>query len=332
MTQGSVLVTGATGFIGSHIVRLLLESGVDRVVATNFSGCAGRLHDVLDKVELAQADVSNFSSVLRLIAACRPKTIYHLGALSPSTCDAHPEGGIQANAVGTFHVLEAARLFGVQQVVFAGSIRIFSPADPSDPVLNDYSLTRPDTVYSTAKLFSENIGLVYRRQYGLDYRGLRLPGVVGPGETAHGVLAYFGNIIEEALKEIPCAISVAPYTRIPVMHVKDAARAFIELAQAPAAQIRTVSYIVLGPTPSPTAQELVDAVKIRVPNAKIVFKVHKRIQEIIDAVFARRFDDRYARIEWGWKHQYELAGIVDDSLAELKQRPSSINNPSPAHS
>lgn len=314
MNESGVLVTGATGFIGSHLVRALLESGEKRVLASNVSGSARNLEDLPGVVEIVRADIGTFSNVLRLIETHRPRTVYHIGAMLAPACDADPETGIRVNALGTYHILEAARLFGVQQVIFAGSMSVFSSLNSNDPVLEDYSLTRPDTVYGAAKLFSENIGLFYRRQYGLDYRGLRLPNIIGPGTSTHGYLEYFNKTIEESARGKPYSVYVAPHIRIPVMHVRDAVRAFIELAAAPKEQIKTVNYIVLGPSPSPSAKELVGAVRARIPSARLDFQINEPVSQLIDSVTGLPFGDRYARTEWGWKHRYDLDEIIASFL------------------
>jgi nucleoside-diphosphate-sugar epimerase len=132
--------------------------------------------------------------------------------LAPA-CDADPEAGIRANALGTYHILESARLFGVQQVIFASSMSVFTGIYGSEPILNDFSVTSPDFIYGAAKLFSENIGLFYKRQYGFDYRGLRLPNIIGPGTQTHGYLEYFNKTIEESTKGHPYSIYVAPHIR-----------------------------------------------------------------------------------------------------------------------
>jgi UDP-glucose 4-epimerase len=175
--------------------------------------------------------------------------------LAPA-CDSNPEAGIRANAVGTYHVLEAARLLGVRQVIFASSMSVFSSAYGETESVDDFSATRPETIYGAAKLFSENLGLCYRRLHGLDFRGLRLPNINGPGATTHGYLEYFNKAIEESVAGRAYTIYVEPDVRIPVLHVSDAVRAFVELADAPQEVIRTVNYTILGPTPSPTAQQL----------------------------------------------------------------------------
>jgi threonine 3-dehydrogenase len=305
----AALVTGGTGFIGSHLVRLLLERDVGKVVVSGATGNPGSLADLRDRVTIERSDIGLFSDVLRLVEKHRPQTIFHIGAMLGPACDDDPEAGIRANALGTYHVLEAARLFGVRQVVFASSLSVFGASTAS--IVDDDATTRPNGIYAASKLFSENLGLTYRRLYGFDFRGLRLSNVNGPGAKTHGYLEYFSKAIKESVAGQPYSIYVEPHVRIPIMHIADAARAFYELSQAPEASIKTVNYVVLGPRPAPTAQELVDAVKQEVPGARLDFKVNPQVSRFIDAVGGSNFDDRYARSEWGWKHTFDLPEIID---------------------
>ena len=311
----TTLVTGGTGFIGSHLVRLLLAKGVGKVVVNSVSGNARSLADVRERLEFERGDVGIFTDVLRIVQKHQPRTIFHIGAMLAPACDESPEAGIRANGLGTYHVLEAARSFGVSQVIFASSLSVFAGASAAGALVNDDSRTRPDTVYAAAKLFSENLGLCYRRLYGLDFRGIRLPNVNGPGATTHGYLEYFNKAIEESVRGRPYSIYVEPHVRIPILHIADAARAFYELSTAPADSIRTVNYTILGPTPAPTAQDLVSAVTGRIARAKLNFAVNPQISELVDAVGGQSFDDHHARSEWGWRHQFDLARIVDSFIA-----------------
>jgi threonine 3-dehydrogenase len=267
------------------------------------SGSSRHLENVRDQVEIARADIGCFSDVLRLVETHRPGPLYHVGAMLAPTCDDNPAAGMQANAMGTYHILEAARLFGVRQVIFASSMSVCSGAYSTEPVIHDFSVTRPDFVYGAAKLFSENMGLFYKRKDGLDYRGIRLPNVIGPGAETHGYLEYFNKTIEESAHGRPYTVYVGPQTRIPVIHVQDAAHAFLELATAPLAQIKTTNYIILGPTPSPTHEELVACVRASIPGAKIDYQIDEPIQKLIDSVSAKPYEDVFARKEWGWKQQ-----------------------------
>lgn len=126
-----------------------------------------------------------------------------------------------------------------------------------------------------------------------------------------GYLEYFNKAIEESMAGRPYSIYVEPHVRIPILHVADAARAFYERSQAPATSIRTVNYAVLGPRPAPTAQELVDAVKEAVPEARVDFKVNREVSRLVEVIGGLNFDDRYARTEWGWKHQFDLTRIIE---------------------
>ncbi len=316
MKDATILVTGATGFIGSHLVRQLLAKGA-KVIASNVSGSSRHLENVRNQVKMARADIGCFTDVLRLVKEHKPGTIYHIGAMLAPACDDHPATGIQANAIGTYHILEAARLFGVRQVIFASSMSVLSGAFSTEPVLHDFSVTRPDFVYGLAKLFSENMGLFYKRKYELDYRGIRLPNVIGPGAETHGYLEYFNKTIEESVHGRPYTVYVRPQTSIPVIHVEDAARAFIELATAPLAQIKTANYIILGPTPSPTHGDLVACVRAKIPGAKITYQIDEPVQKLIDSVTAKAYEDACARKEWGWKEHYSLANMVDSFLEEV---------------
>jgi threonine 3-dehydrogenase len=320
MEETKVLVTGATGFIGSHLVRLMLAKGDIKVVASNMSGSKRNLEDVQDHVEFVRADISNFTSVLRMVEKTRPEKIYHIGAMLAPACDADPEAGIHANALGTYYILEAARLFGVKQVIFASSISIFSGAYSSEPIMNDFSVTRPDFIYGASKLFSENIGLFYKRQYGFDYRGLRLPNIIGPGTQTHGYLEYFNKTIEESARGNQYSLYVAPRVKIPIMYIHDAARAFFELAEAHSDRIKTVNYIVLGPTPLPTADELVQTVRTKIPGARLDFQVNKEVTDLIETVVARPYEDTYAKQEWGWQHHFGMEDIVDEFIAQIKRQ------------
>jgi len=324
MKESTVVVTGANGFVGSHLVRQLLQRGSNTIVASTHSGSKKNLEDVTDRLTFAPADIGNFSNVLQMVEQYRPTTIYAVGAMRGPQCDADPEAGIQSNAMGTFHILEAARLFVVRQVIFASSLSIFSAAHPTDKVLHDYTTTRPETIYAAAKLFSENLGLCYRRLYGIDFRGVRLATVLGPGAETHGYLEYFNKAIEESINGKPYEVYVAPRSRVPIIHVEDAARALIDLAAAPQEHIKTINYIVLGQPDTQSAQDLVNTIQKKIPNTRLSFKVNEEFQKLLDSNVVKPFDDTCARQEWNWTGQYDLSAIVDSFLAAKSGRPAAL--------
>jgi threonine 3-dehydrogenase len=311
----ATLITGGAGFIGLEVVRLLIESSEKRPVIFSRNPVREHLGDLADQVEIIRGDLGNFSHVLHAVKQARPEVIYHLGAITSVPSEVDPAAAFQTNAAGTFHVLEAARLFEVPRVIFASSMATYG-LDINDEMIRDTTIQRPQLFYGATKVFGEHMGLFYRRKYKLDFRGLRYPSVIGPGVRAPGVVQYTSWVIEECAKGKPFTIWVKPETRVPVMYIKDAARATVQLATAPAEQIKTVTYLVDGKKPTPSAQELADAVRTKLPTAQITFRPDLEIQRIIDSVLP--LDDRNARQEWAWEPTYTLEHMVEDFLDDLQ--------------
>lgn len=109
----AILVTWGTGFIGAEVVRILLKEGEKRVVVFHVNPSTKRLDDVADQVEVVRGDLGNFSHVLNVVQMTKPSVIFHLGGMLSVPSDADPAAAMQANVLGTFHVLEAARLYEV---------------------------------------------------------------------------------------------------------------------------------------------------------------------------------------------------------------------------
>ncbi|MCC7511451.1 MAG: SDR family oxidoreductase [Anaerolineae bacterium] len=172
----NVLVTGGAGFIGSHIVRGLLERG-DRVrVLDNFStGKRGNL-DGLD-VEIVEADLRDAS---RLTEACRGvETVFHQAAfVSVPQSMQEPLDCFDVNVTGTASLLEAARKHGVKRVVFASSAAVYGDSDAYP--LSEETPLRPLSPYAASKRVDEIYGQLYTASFGVEVVGLRYFNVYGP--------------------------------------------------------------------------------------------------------------------------------------------------------
>jgi threonine 3-dehydrogenase len=315
----TTLVTGGTGFIGAQVVRILLEKGEKGLVVFDINPSTKLLDDLADQVQVVRGDLGNFSHVLSVVKAHRPKVIYHLGGMLSVPSDADNAASFRANAMGTFHVLEAARLFEVPQVLFSSTLGTYG-LDIRENVINDYTLQRPQLFYGCTKVFGENMGLFYKRKFGLGFRSVRYPSIVGPGVKTLGATQYTSWVIEESAKGNPYTIYVKPETKAPVMYFRDAALAIVKLAEAPLKNIGMVNYVIAGVTPIASAQELADLVKAKVPNAKISFKPDLELQKILDK-FLLPLDDTIARREWNWKPEYNQERIVGDFIEELRTHP-----------
>src|SRR6266571_5289873 len=315
----TTLITGGTGFIGAEVVRILLEKDEKKPVVFDINPALNRLDDIAGQTEVVRGDLSNFSHVLNLVKAVRPSTIYHLGGMLSVPSDADPPASFRTNVIGTFYLLEAARLFEVPQVIFSSTIGTYS-RDIQEEVITDYTLQRPELFYGATKVFCEHMGLFYKRKYGLDFRCVRYPSIVGPGIKTPGVVQYTSWVIEESAKGKPFTIWTRPEIRCPVLYFKDAARAIVELGQAPLGNIKSVNYLLAGIEPIASAGELAGMVRSRIPGAQIDFQPNPALQPILDKLSVR-FDDRKARQEWGCVPHYSQEQIVDDFLNEMSLHP-----------
>ena len=314
----AALITGGSGFIGVQLVRALLAQGESPIIFSRTPSLT-RLDDVADQVGVIRGDLSNFSHVLQAVKQAQPRVVYHLGAMTSVPSEADPASALQTNVLGTFHVLEAARLFEVPQVLFASSMGVYG-LDIHDDIISDMTLQRPQLFYGATKVFGEHAGRFYKRKYGLDFRGIRYPSVMGPGVRAPGVAQYTSWAIEASAKGEPYTIWVRPETRVPLLYVTEGAQALVQLAAAPVGQIKTVTYLIDGVKPTPSARELADTIRAKIPGTRIDFQPDPTLQPLIDDL-ARPFDDSRARQEWGWQPTYDLERIVEAFLRELREHP-----------
>jgi threonine 3-dehydrogenase len=315
----AVLITGGTGFIGAEIARQWVAQGVEDIFVLHRRDNFERLQDISGELEFVQGDLADVERMTAVIEQTQPEVIYHLGAVLTGPGEANPQAAIQTNVAGMVGLLEAARLQGVRQVLFASSIGSYG-ADIQEEMLTDVTLQRPFTIYGISKVFGEQLGAYYKRKYGLDFRGLRYPSFVGPGVKSPFIVLFNSGVIEECAKGNPFTLTVTPETAVPLMYYKDAARAMIELGQAPLEAIQTVNYLVDGVQPTPTAAQLAAEVRRALPGAIIEFKPDEALQQFLNALL-KPLDDSCARAEWGWQPAYDQAAIVADFLAELRNHP-----------
>jgi UDP-glucose 4-epimerase len=175
-----VLVTGAAGFIGSHLVDALLAEGHEVVGVDDFStGSNAR-----DDIDIWRMDVADPALVDR-VAAAGPEVVCHLAAqVSVRVSVADPLADARTNVVGTANVLEAARAAGSRKVVFTSSCAVYGVPDAL-PVPADAEL-RPASPYAASKVSGEVYARTYAALHGLSYTILTLANVYGPRQTPEG--------------------------------------------------------------------------------------------------------------------------------------------------
>jgi nucleoside-diphosphate-sugar epimerase len=314
-----VIITGGTGLLGSNVVFELLRRGVYTPVVVGRQEEPKRLKDVMDKIEYFRGDVADAAVIEDIIAKTKPKKIYHFAAFLGDYCEDDPIEATRVNVNGVQNLFELALKYDVEQVIFSSSLGVFGYDLDDDEIFTDKTLQRPFSYYGVTKLFAENTGRFYKRKYGLDFRSVRYPAIVGPGVRAGGIVTYTSAIIERSFNNEPYTIELDEDTTVAIIHVEDAAKAAIDLSEAPLENIKMTNYLVNGLTSTPKASELVEMVEKKIPDAKIDFKPNPNWSAIIK-LSGREVDDSYARSEWGWNPTFDSYDkIIDAYLAALKK-------------
>jgi len=315
----SVLITGGCGLIGSTLARMLIARGEEVTVFDRFLMPA-RFSGIENSVKMIRGDLANFSHVLEAVSRARPAVIYHLGAMLSIPANDDPPAAFHANAGGIFHVLEAARLLEVQKVRFTSTMATFG-LDLAGPAIGDQTLQRPTTLYGTTKLFGELLGRFYGTRYGLDFRAVRFPSVVGPGGLSPHVSIYNSWAIEKAVHGEPYQIFVEPGIRCPILYFKDAARSLLALDEAPKESVHTVCYTLAGINPVPSAGELAEAIRKAIPQARLTFAPDAFAMDFHRKFQGFDFDESGARTEIQWRAEYSLERMIPDFAEECRSHP-----------
>jgi threonine 3-dehydrogenase len=312
----TTLITGGTGFIGAEIARILINNGEGPIHVAQRSSDLGRLSDLADQVQLHHLDLSDAAEIDTVVAAIKPSRIFHFGAILTGPGEQDPQTLLQANAIGFLHIIEAARKAGTEQFIFASSIGTYGRDLVPGAEIDDLTLQRPTSVYGVTKVLGENLGAYYRAKYGLDFRSLRYPAIVGPGVTTWSLAQYTSWMIERPAQGEPFSVWVEPESVVALMWYQDAARAAVELAAAPMESITSINYLVDGAKPTPSALDLAEAVRRRIPDAQISFDPSE------DSLGPRdiRLDDRAARQEWGWEPHFDVDAMIDGIIAAQAER------------
>jgi nucleoside-diphosphate-sugar epimerase len=235
-----VVITGGAGFLGSRLCEEVLKRGeltgrsgrpeaVDEVVVFDVQPAA-EVSD--DRIKLITGDVSDPIQALALIDAATD-TVFHLGAMVSGGAEADFDVGYQSNLDGTRCVLEACRrLAHNPRVIFTSSVAAYGGELPE--IVDDSTLTRPETSYGVQKVIGELLINDYTRKGYLDGRSARLPAiVVRPGRPNTAASSWCSGIIREPLSGVDTVCPVTPETRLPCLSPRRVMEAFITLHEAP---------------------------------------------------------------------------------------------------
>jgi UDP-glucose 4-epimerase len=226
------VVTGGAGFIGSAIVRKLLEEGARRVLAIDnlLTGLECNLEEVRSRIEFERADIRNYEEIAPLIRGA--SAVFHEAAIPsvPRSID-DPVPSHDVNVNGTFNVLRAAKEGQAGRVVYAASSSAYGDTLVLPKV--ESMTPRPNSPYALQKLVGEYYSSIFSEVYGLETVSLRYFNVYGPRQDPSsaysGVLSLFMKAVLD--REAPTIFGDGEHSR-DFTFVEDVAELNLKAARA----------------------------------------------------------------------------------------------------
>jgi NAD dependent epimerase/dehydratase len=222
-----VLITGAAGFIGSHLCELCVEKGfqVKALIRYNSRNSWGWLETskYLKEIEIAAGDVRDYDSVRSAFKGCA--TVYHLAALIGIPYSyISPLAYIKTNVEGTYNILEASRNLSLENVIITSTSEVYGTAQYV-PIDENHSLVAQSS-YSASKIGADQLAMSYFRSFGLPVKIVRPFNTYGPRQSARAVIPTIISQLLTSKKKVELG-NLNP-TR-DFTYVKDTVNAFLEI-------------------------------------------------------------------------------------------------------
>ena len=264
----SILIFGGAGFVGSHVVRKLMDEGED-VVALDVmmpDPPMPPLRDVLGKLKFEYCHGEYASEVNHMVKKYNADRIINLVTSYSPDFEKNPSRAVDINLQTQMNILEAARNVEIKRVVQSSSSHIYGAGRPE--VVDEDSLAKPDTLYGACKAMNEYLGEHYHKHFGVDHVALRFCLVLGWGRGQRKVVSHRGpwivELFERPLAGLPVSIPFAS-SKGSIIYVKDLVRIILTVLKAPKLP-RRVYDVVTEPRSKAEAAEIV---KRLLPNAQI---------------------------------------------------------------
>ncbi len=310
-TNTSVLVTGAGGFIASHLVEALVARGarVCAFVRYNSRGDPGLLshlpQDVSDSVEIIMGDLRDLPAVEQAMRGV--SHVFHLGALIAIPYSyIHPADVVETNIIGTLNVLLAARESGVERVVHTSTSEVYGtalrvPIDENHPL-------QGQSPYSASKIGADKIAESFYRSYDFPVVTVRPFNTYGPRQSARAVIPA---IIAQALSQDRVRLGNLDARR-DLTFVSDSVDGFLKAATTPGVEGQTFNLgtgtdVRIGDLAREIVSLVGRQVEIEVDSARLRPE-KSEVQRLVS-------DNRLARHSLGWEPKVALRDGLDATIA-----------------
>lgn len=310
-----ILITGSLGQIGSELtLKLRKEYGEDNVISTDIR----EVNNEITKDGIFEIlDVLDGDKIFEISKKYNVDTIIHLAALLSANGEKNPKNTWDINMGSVLNCLEVSRELNLKLFV-PSSIAVFGNNTPKDNTPQN-TIMRPNTMYGVTKVSGEMLCDYYFQKFGVDTRGLRVPGLIsymtlpGGGTTDYAVDIYY-KAIED--KKYNCYIDENTY--MDMMYMPDALNAIVNLMESPKDKlINRNAYNISSMSFSP--KEISLEIKKHIKDFEIFYEVDPIRQNIANS-WPNFIDSSCAEKEWGFKFDYNLETMTVDMINRISKK------------
>jgi len=311
-----ILIIGASGQIGTELTAFLRKKyGSHKVVAGDIKEGS---NEIMNSGPFEIFDATDYDALQDVVINYEITQVYLLAAMLSATAEKFPMRAWNLNMDSLFNVLNLARDKKIEKIFWPSSIAVFGPTTPKLNTLQR-TIMEPSTVYGISKQSGERWCEYYHEKYGVDVRSIRYPGLISyktaPGG---GTTDYAIDIYHKALKHEKYNCFLRGNTSLPMMYIDDAIRATVGIMDAKPEDVKIRnSYNLAAMSFNP--EEIAASIRKHVPNFEITYDPDFR-QEIADS-WPQSIDDREARKDWGWAHEFSLEAVTETMIENLKDAP-----------
>jgi nucleoside-diphosphate-sugar epimerase len=309
-----ILIIGACGQIGTELTaKLRTEYGEENVIASDIRKLN---NDIVNNGIFEVVNALDYNQIEQLVEQYAITDVYLMAALLSATAEKNPAFAWDLNMNSLFHVLNLAKAGKIKKIFWPSSIAVFGKTTPANNT-PQYTIMEPSTVYGISKQTGERWCEYYYKQYGVDVRSIRYPGLISwSTEPGGGTTDYAVDIFHKAMTEGKFTCFLSEKTRLPMMYMDDAIKATIQIMQADESEIKIrSSYNLAAMTFTPA--EIAEEITKHYPDFTIDYDPDFR-QKIADS-WPASIDDSFARKDWNWKNDYGLENTTTEMFAKLKE-------------
>ncbi len=319
----TVFVTGATGLMGSWLVKALLNKDAEVVALVRDQAPKSMLvsEGLIDQIAVVNGDIESLPTMQRAIAEYQPHTVFHLAAQPlVQIAKLDPVGTLRANVTGTWNVLEACRLIGKSNVVVASSDKAYG-ANESLPYLETHPL-QGRYPYDVSKSCADLITQMYSATYGLKVAIARCGNLFGGGDLNYS--RTIPGVIQATLADERFVIrSDGKFVR-DFLYVKDAAESYLTLGEC----------LAENPSISGEAFNFSLGLKLTVLDiVNMVLKIMDRtdLEPVIQNIASSEIREQYldatkARKRLSWSPKYGMEEALRETVAWYESQYESQSN------